>query len=298
MRSIGFIDTESDARKFGDYLYTLNIGNSIDKSDDNRWEVWILSDDDIPKSKKLLSEYSSSPNDPKYQNVAAKADELKQKEITSEETYRKKYFDRNKISGSRFRILSVTGMLIAISTLISLTSKFGNNHNIVDVFSITPFWFIEELPVPLTEIWTKQIWRLVTPIFIHFGFIHLLFNMLWLMDLGSVIEKKRGRLAFILLVLTTAVTSNIGQYIVSGPYFGGMSGVVYGLLGYVWMKGKFDPFSGLAVRKDTVLWMIAWFFICLSGAIGHVANTAHGVGLIVGMACGYLSAILSSSGKK
>jgi len=53
-----------------------------------------------------------------------------------------------------------------------------------------------------------------------------------------------------------------------------MSGVVYGLLGYIWMKGKYDPGSGLALHKTTVAMMIGWYFLCLSGLVGHIANMA------------------------
>ena len=77
----------------------------------------------------------------------------------------------------------------------------------------------------------------------------------------------------VVLVLVIAAVSNVGQYLMSGPSFGGMSGVVYGLLGYVWMQGKFNPASGLALHKQTVTLMIIWFFLCLSGLMGNIANT-------------------------
>ncbi len=92
------------------------------------------------------------------------------------------------------------------------------------------------------------------------------------------------------LVLGIAATSNIGQYLVSGPTFGGMSGVVFGLLGYIWMQGKFDPASGLELHPQTVMLMIGWFFLGLTGMIGNIANTAHGVGAVVGIAWGFLAA--------
>ena len=90
-----------------------------------------------------------------------------------------------------------------------------------------------------------------------------------------------------------AACSNVLQFYVEGsPLFGGMSGVVYGLLGYIWLRGKFDPGSGLYLHSSTVTMMIIWFFICLSGLLPfNVANTAHGVGLAMGMAWGYLSSL-------
>jgi len=116
--------------------------------------------------------------------------------------------------------------------------------------------------------------------------------MLWLRDLGSMIEARQTSLQLALLVLFVAASSNVMQFYIGGaPNFGGMSGVVYGLLGYVWLRGKFDPGSGLFLHSATVTMMIVWFFVCLLGLIPHIANTAHAVGLVVGMSWGYLSSL-------
>src|SRR5947209_20418782 len=108
----------------------------------------------------------------------------------------------------------------------------------------------------LEEVARGEVWRLVTPIFIHLGPLHLFFNMLWLLDLGSMIEVRQGTWRFALLILGTAIISNLAQLYLVGPDFGGMSGVVYGLLGYAWMKGKFDPSAGIFVHPQTVTMML------------------------------------------
>ena len=73
-----------------------------------------------------------------------------------------------------------------------------------------------------------EVWRFVTPAFIHFGFLHILFNMMWLYNLGMTVEFIRGTGRFVLLCVVIAVTSNVAQLFWSGPAFGGMSGVVCG----------------------------------------------------------------------
>jgi GlpG protein len=106
-----------------------------------------------------------------------------------------------------------------------------------------------------------------------------------------MIEARQGTLQLALLVVVIAGLSNFGQYYVSGPIFGGMSGVVYGLLGYIWIRGKFDPGSGLFLHPSTVNMMLIWFVLCYTNLLGPVANTAHAVGLIAGIAWGYLSSL-------
>ena len=131
-----------------------------------------------------------------------------------------------------------------------------------------------------------EVWRLVTPAFLHFGFMHLLFNMWWLRDLGALIESRRGTIRFAILVLGAAVLSNLGQYYYKGPSFGGMSGVVYALFGYVWVKGVHEPEQGMAMHPNNVVIMIAWLFLCMTDYIGPIANGAHIVGLVAGIAAG------------
>ena len=78
-----------------------------------------------------------------------------------------------------------------------------------------------------------QYWRLVTPIFLHFGWLHIVFNMLWLWELGRRIERAVGSMHLLMVTFFIGIASNLWQA-ESTPLagFGGMSGVVYGLLAY------------------------------------------------------------------
>ena len=124
--------------------------------------------------------------------------------------------------------------------------------------------------------------------------LHIVFNLLWLRDLGTMIEQRQSGWHLLALILVIGTLSNLGQWWMEGPRFGGMSGVVYGLLGYIWIRGKFDPRSGLFLHRETVTMMILWLVLCFTGALGPIANTAHTVGLIAGMAWGFLSSIPGS----
>jgi GlpG protein len=149
-----------------------------------------------------------------------------------------------------------------------------------------PLFISRRLDELFFEVQSGQIWRLFTPVLLHFGFIHIIFNMMWLRGLGNLIEVTTNTRFYLFFIALTAIIPNVGQYLVLGPNFGGMSGVVYGFLGYVWMDRKFDPQSPLALPKSDVWMMIIWFFACLFGLLGNIANTAHALGLSLGMIVG------------
>ncbi len=290
MRLIGHVASESSARTFGDYLYVQGIENQIDHEQADGWAIWVVDEDKIERAADLLKAFRENPTDARYRAQAKGAANLRAAEEKSEAAWRKKLVDRRHL----FRPLTGYGFgpltlgLILISVTVFLLSRFGEEPQ--RIMSL----FISEVvggASPLPEVRQGEIWRLFTPIFIHFNVLHIFFNMLWLRDLGSMIEGRQSSLYLAILVVAIAVGSNLGQYFTSGPVFGGMSGVVYGLLGYVWIRGKYDPGSGLFLHQSTVVMMMIWFVLCYTGILGPVANTAHAVGLVMGTAWGYLASL-------
>ena len=82
-----------------------------------------------------------------------------------------------------------------------------------------------------------------------------------------------------------------GMNLLTGPgYVGGMSGVVYGLAGFAWMRGRNDPASGVGLERQSWTIMLIWLVLCMTGFLGRIANTAHVVGLIIGVIWGWVSA--------
>lgn len=107
--------------------------------------------------------------------------------------------------------------------------------------------------------------------------------MLWFKDLGYLIEYSFKRKFLIIFVLATGIFSNLLQYFVSGPQFGGMSGVLYAMLGFIWVHKKLQADFEYALPRFDIGMMIGWFFLCLTGVLGPIANTAHGAGLVAGI---------------
>lgn len=177
--------------------------------------------------------------------------------------------------------MPLTLALIGISVLITLLSSFGSNRHV-----LLPLYISEYTGGGMREVFQGQVWRLVMPIFMHLGPFHFLFNMLWLFVLGGMLERAQGSVRLGLLVLLTALSGNIAQYFWAGPYFGGMSGVTFGLLGYVWIQGRRNPQAGLVLQVYIVLMMLIWFAVCWSGLIANATNMAHTVGLASGLLAG------------
>ena len=127
-----------------------------------------------------------------------------------------------------------------------------------------------------------QVWRLFTPMFVHLSWAHLILNMLALVQFGGLLERRYGVGRFLGLVAVLALISNVSQYVGAGPGFGGMSGVIFGLFGYVWIHGRVNPEGlGYVLDPQTVTATMVWFFLCFSGII-PIANFAHAGGLIAG----------------
>lgn len=176
----------------------------------------------------------------------------------------------------------VTIALIAISVGVSLLANFSLVLPLIIGMPGRPLF---------SDILGGEVWRLVTPMFLHLSFLHILFNMMWLWDLGRLVELIKGSLFLLLFTMVTGMAANAAQYaITQSPGFGGMSGVVYALLGYVWMQGKFNPRFGFEMHKATVIMMLAWYVLCWTGLVGPIANWAHTAGLLLGVAWGYLDA--------
>jgi len=297
MRMIGHLETESNARTFSDYLYAEGIGNEIEQERNGTWALWIQDEDQLTTAKELFDRYRSQPADPKYKEAQRVAREKKEREEDENEAARKRFFDSRRIFPSGIAGLgALTFVLIALCAVVGVFSRLGTNTAFIQPLSIAEYFIDGEYGMRrgfLPEVQRGEVWRLVTPIFIHFGAWHLFFNMYWLLDLGTMVERRQGTWRLALLVLVIAVLSNVAQYYVNMriPTFGGMSGVVYGLIGYIWMRGKHDPGSGLYLHSTTVTMAVVWYFLCLGGIVGSIANTVHTVGFAVGLAWGYLSAL-------
>jgi len=298
MRLIEHLPSETSATTFSDYLYVQGITSEVEAERDG-WAIWIHSEDECLKAKEMLGGFLGNPADPKYRKQAAQARELRMQAAGKEEEAGSRTLDRTQVFRATmpYGVGLLTLVLIGLCLAVQILQVGGYEERVLRELYMTAIEKVgngfRPLFKGLPEISQGEFWRLFSPALVHRDWLHLLLNAMWLLDLGSMIEGRQstGRLG--LLVLVLGVTSNLGQYYVDGPVFCGMSGVVYGLLGYVWMKSKFDPATGLYLHPHTVAMMLIWFFLCLVGVIPNIANAAHAVGLGLGVLWGFLASLLA-----
>jgi rhomboid protease GlpG len=132
-----------------------------------------------------------------------------------------------------------------------------------------------------------QWWRLVTPIFIHFSIVHLLFNVAIVVEFGRRMERSAGSMCLLIALPLIAVCSDVVQFLATGAaLFGGLSGVAYGLFGYVVVRGRFDPGRDWQVNRAFAVAMLLLLLLMSSGVTEpfglYIANAAHWAGLGTG----------------
>ena len=134
-----------------------------------------------------------------------------------------------------------------------------------------------------------QIWRFVTPAFLHFSALHLIFNLMWWWYLAGLVERQLGTSKLLTLLLVGAVIPNLLEFLLSGPDFGGLSAVVNTLVGYCWIVGRMKPDGEVKLQDGIFIFMVVWLAIGFSGLLGNnLANVAHLSGLAIGLLHGWL----------
>ncbi len=315
MRMIGQISGETNARAFSNFLFVQGIDNEVEAEKDGAWALWIHAEEEMERARGFLAEYQAHPGDAKFRDTAGLAEKLRERKEQEQAEYEKRLKQRRHLFRpmTQYGVGPFTFALILLSSGIFLFYYVANHHDDSSVMKL----FIASFTVDgsyvrwdgLADIQHGQVWRLITPIFLHFSPTHLIFDMYILWAYGSMIEGRQSTLYLLSLTVVIAVGSNLTQYYLGGllsghpeiqnghldlhggPMFGGMSGVDYGLMGYIWIRGKRDPGSGLYLDAGSVIMMIGWFFLCFTGWVGPIANGCHTGGLLIGMLWGWLASL-------
>jgi GlpG protein len=295
MRQIGTVSDEAQAVTLAEYLLSLRIETRLEREPAG-WAVWVIDEDRLAQARQELDAFLHNPADPRYadasaalrRRVAGPADAARRPEPAPAEP--------EPPPAERSRRPWTFAVLAACLT-VGLATNLGDEKD--RRRPLLPALRLTESDSPgLPEVARGEVWRLVTPAFIHLDFLHLLVNLLFFFQVGGLVEERRGPWRFLALLLVTAIVSNLTQFYLGHPTwepgvglrlwtsgnFGGLSGVLYGLFGYAWVKGRLEPDLDLDVNPAVALLLMLWFFLCFTPAVPNIANGAHAGGLVTGAA--------------
>ena len=131
-------------------------------------------------------------------------------------------------------------------------------------------------------------WRLLFHMYLHAGVLHMLFNVIALLFIGKVVEKKVGSLCYLLLYHIIAVVNAIIMCLIFPDSISvGASAGIFGMIGIVCvMKWKKDVLCNENLKKREVIYVIV--FSILSLLLGLESFVTHFVAFAFGIIVGFL----------
>lgn len=290
MRTAGQLRDKAQARRFADYLLTRGVSVRLTACPEG-FDLWVYDEDHLPVVREELARFLADPADARY-DVTREADALR---ITPPPPP-PRALEIGADSPPSIPLAN-TPLALALIVFCAVVAAYtGLEQPITPAINDLTIASMHHAPDGhyrwdgLAEIFEQgQVWRLITPTFLHFGALHLVGNCTWIWDLGRQIEARRGTLTLALMVLVFGVAGNYAQYGVGGPDFGGISGVVFGLFGYTVVMSRFARTSGLVVSPPLLAFMGGWLMLCSTGLLGPRSDAAHLVGIVLGLATGGMS---------
>jgi len=270
------LEQHNIALLFTNYLLTLGIEAKVvtepvnkEVDDIKQGHTVYCQYDKLDQAKAEFERFIQKPYDQKYQQAAWQYGEtvsVRSNELTLLTSFKENFLAHAGI---------VTLIVFALCWVVFLASNLGWAR---PLFNLLQFY-----PLISLDAFISEPWRIIGPAFFHFSWLHVVFNTMWWWQLGGSIEKTLGKGAIINLLLISAIFSNLGQFFVSGANFGGLSGVVYALVGFVWWYGYLAPDKGLSLSKPIIGFLLFWLVLGFVDLLPvNVANTAHLLGLISG----------------
>lgn len=276
MRKIGELVGLDKSERFVAFLKSQKIESEA-REQEGSFGIWVYDEDLLAKADGMFEEFKQSPDAPRYTKSALKNSLKPPQPVSPTYALKSKRIKNTKYLSSNANItdIPIVWSIIIICVVLRLVAQAPLFKPYVDYF----FQFN-------LKILDGQIWRLLTPIFLHGGLLHLFFNMFWVFDVGGDIEREEGKWFLGIFVVVTGTLCNTLQFLVSGPYFEGISGVVYAMIGYAWMMTRFKYNSRYSMSDMMMGFMVAWIFVGLMFDDLRIANTQHITGMILGLILG------------
>ncbi|GGB41627.1 rhomboid family intramembrane serine protease GlpG [Oceanisphaera marina] len=265
MKLLLVLDDPRRAQSFVDYLAGMGLKCELTLDDEHNVSLWLVDESRWQQAQLEVKRFIAEPLHPRYQDAAWRQGDTQVQ------------FAKGPAQPGLLRdVLSRTGPLNMLVLLACLT-VYGLSWLGLPMFGLLAF------PPQLSLLLGPEFWRGFTPALLHFSLMHLVFNLFWWWYLAGMVERRRGHGKLLLLLLISALLPNLMQFLASGPQFGGLSGVVYALLAYVWLSGRLNPAGGIGLPDGMAVFMVVWLILGFAGALGPVANLAHLGGGLIGL---------------
>lgn len=274
MHRLAGLNNPRQAQAFIDYMASRGIALVMAPEPEGLFALWLEDGQYLVEAEAELNQFLSNPYDRKYQ--AASWD------VAETRTAKFHYRSPSLLGLVRAQAGPFTLLVMVVSVVVYLLWLLGMQQ---------PVFRLMHFPVMDGDEW--QLWRFFSHALIHFSTLHVVFNCLWWWILGGQLERHSGSTKLLQVFLISALISGFAQFWFHGPNFGGLSGVVYALLGYIWWMGWLAPNRGLSIPKPYVVFMLVWLVLGFADVLGmSVANMAHLFGLLSGCALGWVDAKL------
>lgn len=309
MRLVGTLSQSKDADRFSDYLLTLGITIRVEPRQ-NQWDVWVREEDKVQLARSEFEEFQQNPQGEKYAQAISHARKLRIESAKRDAAVQKNVVEMrrqwgNPGSGMSFALRKFTLFMIVACFFVGISTNFGsradndeNSDRIINNLQISrergalvQVPYLKRLE-RLVEVRHGQWWRLFTPCLLHFGLVHLIMNVVFAARYMAMVESNLRTWKTALLVVVLAVVSNLVQFMASGPNFGGLSGVNFGVFGFAWMRSVRSPDSSYSVSPIDAMFTLIFFLVCMTGKAGPIANYAHGAGLGLGILLGMIAPMI------
>ena len=254
------------AQAFVDYMATQGVILTIQQH--NQTDVWLADESQAARVNEELARFLENPGDPRYLAASWQSDH------TGSGLH---YSHLPLLATICERAGPFTLLLMAACIIVFIIMNVAGDQSVM----IALAW-------PYDPSLQFDVWRYFTHALMHFSVMHILFNLLWWWYLGGIVEKRLGSGKLIVITIISALLSGYVQHKFSGPWFGGLSGVVYALMGYVWLRGERDPESGIYLQRGLITFALIWLIAGWFDLFGmSIANGAHVTGLAVGLAMAF-----------
>lgn len=267
------LDDPHLAQMLADYMRSQNLPCQI-QSTETGVSLWLLDENKLSAAEREVQRFIREPYHPRYSEAS-----WQQEKPATWQSATDSGLMAELLLQSRPLMLSITLVMLGVFLLYWLAIPVET-------------WLAFEWP------WQRgQIWRLFTPVFLHFSVLHLLFNLAWWWYLGGRTEQRYGVFKLAVLLISGALIPNVLQAMVSDTLFGGMSGVTYALVGYLWLRERnFTDKSQITVTNGLFIFMLCWLILGFTHLLGfNTANLAHLGGLLVGLSQGWWDGQRSAS---